>query len=71
MVCRCGNKEVTKWVTGINMNIITVGSYPRRDNGDLEYELGVTCIDKLVCNLFGGEKCSSGFGFRILFTQRV
>ena len=55
MVCKCGNREVTEWVSGINMNIITVGSYPRRDNGDLEYDLGVTCIDELVCNLFDGK----------------
>ena len=39
--------------------------------GDLEYDVGVICIGELVCNLFGGEKCSSGFGFRLLFTRRV
>ena len=38
--------------------------------GDLECDLGVTRIDELVCN-FGGERCSSGFGFRILFTRHV
>ena len=39
--------------------------------GDLEYDLGVICIDELVCNLFGGERYSSGFGFRYLFTRQV
>ena len=57
-------------VKGINMNIITVGSYPRCNNG-LEYDLGVTCIGELVYNLFGVERCSSGFVFRLLFTRHV
>ena len=39
--------------------------------GDLECALGVTCIDELVCNLFGGERCSSGFGFRLPYTRHV
>ena len=57
-VSRYCNREITKWFRSINMNIITVGSYPRCNIG-LECDFGVTCIDELVCNLFGGERCSS------------
>ena len=39
------------------MNIITIRSYLNVIRvGGLECDMGVTCIDELVCNLYAGER---------------